>query len=72
MRIAAQARRFAWDIGRETPMGKTKAPDDKPAPAPAAQLGRSDQPPMEERRTIIAEYVRYLREILKQLRKRLN
>jgi hypothetical protein len=53
-------------------MGKIKVQDDKPAPAPAAQLGRSDQPPMEERRTIIAEYVRYLREILKQLRKRLN
>jgi len=53
-------------------MGKTKAPDDKRAPAAAAQLGRSDQPPVEERRTIVAEYVRYLRETLRQLRKRLN
>ena len=53
-------------------MGKTKAPDDKPAPAPAAQLSRSDQPLMEERRTIIAEYARYLRKILKQLSKLLN
>ena len=67
MRIAAQARCIGG-----TPMGKTKAPDDKRTPAPAAQLGRSDQPPVEERRTIIAEYVRYLRETLKQLRKRLN
>ena len=67
MRIAAQARRIAG-----TPMGKIKVQDDKPAPAPAAQLGRSDQPPMEERRTIIAEYARYLRKILKQLSKLLN
>ena len=67
MRIAAQARRIAG-----TPMGKIKVQDDKPAPAPAAQLSRSDQPLMAERRTIIAEYARYLREILKQLRKRLN
>jgi hypothetical protein len=53
-------------------MGNTKAPDDKSTPAPAAQLSQSDQPLMEERRTIIAEYASYLREILKQLRKRLN
>jgi hypothetical protein len=53
-------------------MEKTKVHDDKPAPAPAAQPRRSDQPLMEERRTIIAEYARYLRKILKQLSKRLD
>jgi hypothetical protein len=53
-------------------MGKTKVHDDKPAPAPAAQLSRSDQPLIEERRTVIAEYARYLRKILKQLSKLLN
>jgi len=53
-------------------MGKTKAPDDKTTPAPAKQLRQSDQPLAEERRKIIAEYVSYLGEILKTLRKRLN
>ena len=53
-------------------MGKTKAPDDKKTPAPAERPRQSDQTLVEERRKIIAEYVSYLREILKTLRKRLN
>jgi hypothetical protein len=36
------------------------------------QFGQSDQPLIEERRTIIAEYASYLREVLKRFRKRLN
>ena len=55
-------------------MGKPDT-DDKMTPSPAEQLRQScqsDQPLMDERRTIIAEYVSYLREILKTLRKRLN
>jgi hypothetical protein len=51
-------------------MGTAKLPDDdKPMPE---QLRQSDQPLLEERRTIIAEYAARLREILKRLRKRLN
>jgi hypothetical protein len=46
--------------------------DDKTKPAPAAQASQSDQPLMEERQTIIAEYASVLREIFKRLRKRLN
>jgi hypothetical protein len=53
-------------------MGKSKAPNDKTTPAPAEQPRQSEQPLAEERRKIIAEYVSYLREILKTLRKRLN
>jgi hypothetical protein len=53
-------------------MGKIKAPDDKSTPVPAAQLGQGDQPLMEERRTIIAEYASHLREILARLRKQSN
>jgi hypothetical protein len=71
MRIAAQAG-FIARTSAATSMGKTKAPDDKSTPARAAQLRRSDQPLMEERRTIIAEYANYLREILKRLRERLH
>jgi len=52
-------------------MGTTKAPDDKITPAAAAQASQSDEPLIEERRTIIAEYVSYL-EILKWLRKQLK
>ena len=37
-------------------MGTTKAPDDKITPAAAAQASQSDEPLIEERRTIIAEY----------------
>jgi hypothetical protein len=55
-----------------TSMGTTSAPDDKTTPAPAAEVSQSDQPLREERRTIITEYARNLREILKRLRKRLN
>jgi hypothetical protein len=43
--------------------------DDKMTPE---QLGQSDQPLIEERRTIIAEYASRLKEILKLLRKRLH
>jgi hypothetical protein len=51
-------------------MATARPPDDnKTTPE---QPGQSDQPLMEERRTIIAEYADYLREILKRLRKRLN
>jgi hypothetical protein len=53
-------------------MGKTKVPDDKTTHAQAEQPRQSDQTLVEERRKIIAEYVSYLREILKTLRKRLN
>jgi hypothetical protein len=55
-----------------TSMGTTSATDDKTTPAPAAQASQSDQPLMEERRTIVAEYASYLREIIKRIRKRLN
>ena len=48
-------------------MATAKPPDDKTAPAPAMQADQSDQPLVEERRTIIAEYARHLREILKRL-----
>ena len=53
-------------------MATVKPPDDETAPAPAVQASQSDQPLMEERQTIITEYARYLREILKRLRKRSN
>jgi hypothetical protein len=43
--------------------------DDKTTPE---QPGQSDQSLSEERRTIIAEYAGYLRELVKRLRKRLN
>jgi hypothetical protein len=52
-------------------MGTTKTPDDKITPAAAAQASQSDEPLIEERRTIITEYVSYL-EILKWLRKQLK
>ena len=55
-----------------TSMGTTSAPDDKTTPAPAAEVSQSDQPLVEQRRAIIAEYAGYLREILARLRKRLN
>ena len=55
-----------------TSMGTTSAPDDKKTPAPAAQASQSNEPLIEERQSIIAEYAGYLREILKRLRKRLN
>jgi hypothetical protein len=56
-----------------TSMATVKPRDDvKAMPAPAAQASQSDQPLMEERRTIIAEYASYLREVLKRLRKRSN
>jgi hypothetical protein len=45
-------------------MGTTSAPDDKTTRAPAAHVSQSDQPLMKERRTIIAKYASYLREIL--------
>jgi hypothetical protein len=80
MRIAAQAVPRAWtstatvlrnaDDGlAATSMGKIKAPDDESTPVPAAQLSQSDQPHMEERRAVIAEYAP---EILARLRKRLD
>ena len=52
-----------------TSMATTSAPDDETTPAPVSQ---SDEPLMEERRTIIAEYASRLKEILKLLRKRLH
>jgi hypothetical protein len=50
----------------------TVKPPDETATAPAVQASQSDQPLMEERKTIISEYASYLREILKRLRKRSN
>ena len=51
--------------------GNDQSPDDKITPAAAAQGSQSDEPLIEERRTIITEYVSYL-EILKWLRKQLK
>jgi len=51
-------------------MATDRPPDvDKTTPE---QPGQSDQPLMEERRTIIAKYASRLKEILKLLRKRLH
>jgi hypothetical protein len=51
-------------------MATARPPDDgKTTPE---RPGQSDQPLMEERRTIIAEYASRLKEILKLLRKRLH